>query len=183
MILIVKIRSEFCTIAGSSQKDKLQQAYATLRSTAMPRQIIVTEKDKTNELLKVSEIPKSVQHKHEETEEEEKEEKDDEELMKLNFRKKKNLEEIKYDRDQGNLFEYCLLFVLEDDNSVLSISSTLEEYVDDEEIEYKNIDTKKNTFRIKTKVRERRYSRVNMGKEKSVSRSEGLTLRWGINMD
>ena len=67
--------------------------------------------------------------------------------------------------------------------SFVSVSSTLEEYVDDEEIEYKDIDTKKNTFRIKTRVRERRYSRLNMGKEKSVSRSEGLTLRWGINMD
>lgn len=59
----------------------------------------------------------------------------------------------------------------------------MEEYVDDEEIELKDIDTKKNTFRVKTKLREKRYSRVNMGKEKSVSKSHGITLRWGINMD
>ncbi len=63
------------------------------------------------------------------------------------------------------------------------ISSILEEYVDDEEMENKDIDTKKSSFRRKTHIRERRYSRLNMGKEKSVSRSAGLTLRWGINMD
>ena len=75
-----------------------------------------------------------------------------------------------------------MLFVEEEEN-LLSYNSSLEEYIDDEEIEHKDIDTKKNTFRVKTRIRERRYSRLNMGKEKSVSRSDGLTLRWGINMD
>lgn len=72
---------------------------------------------------------------------------------------------------------------VDDAESMSDISSILEEYVDDEEIENKDIDTKKSSFRRKTQTRERRYSRLNMGKEKSVSRSSGLTLRWGINMD
>jgi len=48
----------------------------------------------------------------------------------------------------------------ESDESVLSMDSTMDEFVDEEEFLNKDMDTKKNTFRVKIKARERRFSRI-----------------------
>lgn len=62
------------------------------------------------------------------------------------------------------------------------MGSLLDDCVEDEELDHRTQDLKKNSFRVKTKTRERRFSRVQMGREKSVSKAEGLTIRWGINL-
>lgn len=63
------------------------------------------------------------------------------------------------------------------------MGSTMDEYVDEEEFLNKDMDTKKTTFRVKTKAKERRYSRIQMGREKSVAKSQGLNIKWGINLE
>jgi len=69
-----------------------------------------------------------------------------------------------------------------DDEDNISMGSLIDDCVEDEEIQNRIIDTKKSSFRVKSKKRERRYSRLQLGKEKSVSKSEGLTIKWGINL-
>ena len=62
------------------------------------------------------------------------------------------------------------------------MGSLIDDCVEDEEIQHRIIDTKKSSFRVKSKKRERRYSRLQLGREKSVSKSDGLTIKWGINL-
>lgn len=74
-----------------------------------------------------------------------------------------------------------LTFLLEDGEDI-PLTSLVDDCIEDEEIDQRGIDLKKNSFRIKTKTRERRFSRLQLGKEKSVSKSQGLTIRWGLNL-
>lgn len=91
-------RSNLCAIEGSSRKDRLQQAYARLRHAGKGRQNAMTQKEKTDELLKVSEIPKEINKDDQSDEEEEKEDRHDEELIRLNI---KNIDEIQTEDNKG----------------------------------------------------------------------------------
>lgn len=71
---------------------------------------------------------------------------------------------------------------IEEDEENMSMGSMIDDYVEEEEIKQRASDNKKNSFRVKTKKRERRFSRIQLGREKSVSKSEGLTIKWGINL-
>lgn len=71
---------------------------------------------------------------------------------------------------------------IEEDEDNMSMGSMIDDYVEEEEIKHRATDVKKNSFRVKTKRRERRFSRIQLGREKSVSKSEGLTIKWGINL-
>lgn len=103
------------------------------------------------------------------------------------FRLKK--EKIKKEEDGSPIHNKLLSLDSDetgDDNSDVSINSLdseIDEFVEDDELNQKDIDNKKNTFRIKTKKKERRYSRLKMGREKSVSRGTGIVIKWGINID
>jgi len=162
-----KYRVDQCVVEGRNRRDQLQQAYATLCSKDSKRNKIVTHKEEIIELLKASEIAQV--HLQED-----KFMPGSRDIMRPRVKSRLLTAMSKKEAEEGEKEEL---------ESMSEISSIIEEYVDDEEIEHKDIDTKKSSFRRKTQTRERRYSRLNMGKEMSVSRSSGLTLRWGINMD
>lgn len=86
------------------------------------------------------------------------------------------------DRISGEtlLIIYNLMYIENYNN--FSIGSIMDEFIEDEEIEHRTLDDKKTSFRIKSKKEERRFSRIQMGKEKSASKLDGLKVKWGINM-
>ncbi len=68
----------------------------------------------------------------------------------------------------------------EDNNS---LDTSVEDQVEEGELETIDTSTKKTSLRARTKFRERRMSRVKREIEKSVSQAAGLTVKWGINME
>jgi len=62
-------------------------------------------------------------------------------------------------------------------------SDIADEYVEKDEIKSKAMETKKVTLRVRVKGLERRFSRMKLGKEVRVSLIDGMSVKWGINMD
>ena len=84
---------------------------------------------------------------------------------------------------RGGLFIYALI---DDDNEESIFPTITDDIIEDEELTLGIFDNKKNSFRVKPaevgKHRERRLSRVQRGTEKSASKMDGLTIKWGINL-
>ena len=75
------------------------------------------------------------------------------------------------------------IYLIEHDENNNSLDTSLEDLVEEGELENIDADSKKTSFRVRTKLRERRMSRLKREIAKSVSQSAGLTVKWGINME
>jgi len=94
-------------------------------------------------------------------------------ILENNSKKAFDLKKIKFivesDSDFGNL---------EEEEQVLNH----DEYVELNEINEKDVNQNKNTFRTHKQEHERRFSRIRLGSEKSLAKDKGLIIKWGVNM-
>lgn len=90
---------------------------------------------------------------------------------------------LKTDSETCTSKEKKINLLVREEDSMLLMTSMIEEYVEENEILNREMDPKKTSFRIKTRKNERRYSRIRMGRELAVSKSQAVNVRWGVNLD
>jgi len=168
--LFAQQRLDYNTGGMSARKDKLYRAYAYLQAVSNSSEISSSQ---TAKLLRMCEIPRFIIKNEERT--------------KRTHRDRGDRPKTGRGNHPDDLLSYRnkvddKLLRTEEDEDNMSMGSMIDDYVEEEEIKQRIIDNKKNSFRVKTKKRERRFSRIQLGREKSVSKSEGLTIKWGINL-
>lgn len=167
---IAQQRLDYNTGGMSARRDKLYKAYAYLQAVSNNSTAEISS-SQTAKLLRMCEIPRFIIKNEERT--------------KRTHRGDRPKTGRSHHPDEmlsyRNKVDDKLLRTEEDEDN-MSMGSMIDDYVEEEEIKHRIMDNKKNSFRIKTKKRERRFSRIQLGREKSVSKSEGLTIKWGINL-
>jgi len=72
--------------------------------------------------------------------------------------------------------------VVEQNKNEISFDQSIDEYVEDNELLFRKTENNKESLRIKTASKQRRFSRVKMGGKKSGSKYHGVTIRWGVTI-
>jgi len=71
---------------------------------------------------------------------------------------------------------------IEEHKNETSFDHSIDEYVEDDELMFRESENNKASLRVKTGKKERRFSRLKMGGKKSVSKHNAVTIRWGVTL-
>ena len=63
------------------------------------------------------------------------------------------------------------------------MDSSFSDYVEEEEIQFRHLDNKKKSFRANCVAKERRFSRMKRGKEKTLAKVNGVVVKWGFDFN